>query len=242
MAITRIAMLTPSSNSVVEPWCYEILKNIPNISLHFNRVEVLRIDEDPLSLSQFQDTAMLNGFELLSHVKPSIIGWNGTSASWLGLDRDRNLIEEVQKMTGDKVITSSLSILKALRLLKINKIGLVTPYVGSIQEKIIKNYESEKLSCVSEKHFSLTDNFSFSEVSESQISDAVEAVITDGAQAVVILCTNLAGARIAPVLEKKHGVPVLDSVFLTVWGAFKAINQSTKSLSRWAPILSNIHD
>ena len=227
-------MLTPSSNSVVEPWCYEILKNIPNISLHFNRVEVLRIDEDPLSLSQFQDKAMLKGFELLSHVKPSIIGWNGTSASWLGFDRDRNLIEEVQKMTGDKVITSSLSILKALRLLKINKIGLVTPYVGSIQEKIIKNYESEKLSCVSEKHFSLTDNFSFSEVSESQISDAVEA------QAVVILCTNLAGARIAPVLEEKYGIPVLDSVFLTVWGAFRAINQDTKTLSQWAPSLASV--
>ena len=81
MATTRIAMLTPSSNSVVEPWCYKILKNSPDISLHFNRVEVLRIDKDLLSLSQFQDEAMLKGFELLSHVKPSIIGWNGTSAS-----------------------------------------------------------------------------------------------------------------------------------------------------------------
>ena len=240
MATTRIAMLTPSSNSVVEPWCYEILKNSPDISLHFNRVEVLRIDKDLLSLSQFQDEAMLKGFELLSHVKPSIIGWNGTSASWLGLDRDRNLIEEVHKMTGCKVITSSLSILEALRLLKINNIGLVTPYVSSIQEKIIKNFESEKLNCVSEKHFSLTDNFSFSEVSEDKISKAVGSVIDDGAQAVIILCTNLAGARVAPILEEKYGIPVLDSVFLTVWGAFRAINQDTKTLSQWAPSLASV--
>lgn len=240
MATTRIAMLTPSSNSVVEPWCYEILKNCPDISLHFNRVEVLRIDKDLLSLSQFQDEAMLKGFELLSHVKPSIIGWNGTSASWLGLDRDRNLVEEVHKMTGCKVITSSLSILEALRLLKINNIGLVTPYVSSIQEKIIKNFESEKLNCVSEEHFSLTDNFSFSEVSEDTISDAVESVIDNGARAVIILCTNLAGARVAPILEKKYGIPVLDSVFLTVWGAFRAINQNTTILSQWAPSLASI--
>ena len=236
----RIAMLTPSSNSVVEPWCYEILKKSPEISLHFNRVEVLRIDKDQESLSQFQDKTMLNAFKLLSHVKPSIIGWNGTSASWLGLDRDRTLIDEVYEATGCKVVTSSLSILAALSLLNVKKIGLVTPYVHSIQEQIIKNFESENLHCVSEIHFNLTDNFSFSEVSENNISNAVEVVIEGGAQAVIILCTNLAGTRVAPILEKKYKIPVLDSVFLTVWGAFRALNKDTKIFSEWAPILSKL--
>ena len=94
----------------------------------------------------------------------------------------------------------------------------MTPYVHSIQEQIIKNFESENLHCVSEIHFNLTDNFSFSEVSENNISNAVEVVIEGGAQAVIILCTNLAGTRVAPILEKKYNIPVLDSVFLTVWG------------------------
>lgn len=183
---------------------------------------------------------MLNAFKLLSHVKPSIIGWNGTSASWLGLDRDRTLIDEVYEATGCKVVTSSLSILAALSLLNVKKIGLVTPYVHSIQEQIIKNFESENLHCVSEIHFNLTDNFSFSEVSENNISNAVEVVIEGGAQAVIILCTNLAGTRVAPILEKKHNIPVLDSVFLTVWGAFRALNKDTKIFSEWAPILSKL--
>ena len=86
----------------------------------------------------------------------------------------------------------------------------------------------------------MTDNFSFSEVSEDKISKAVESVIDDGAQAVIILCTNLAGARVAPILEEKYGIPVLDSVFLTVWGAFRAINQDTKTLSQWAPSLASV--
>ena len=74
----RIAMLTPSSNSVVEPSCFKIFSSINNTTVHFNRVEVLWIDDEINSLSQFEDENMLIGFDLLSHVKPSVIGWNGT--------------------------------------------------------------------------------------------------------------------------------------------------------------------
>ena len=157
----RIAMLTPSSNSVVEPSCFKIFSSINNTTVHFNRVEVLWIDDEISSLSQFEDENMLIGFDLLSHVKPSVIGWNGTSASWLGLNRDRALTEQISKRTGCPAVTSTLSIIDALKALDIKKIGLVTPYVGSIQNKIIRNLQLENLVCISERHFNLTDNFSY---------------------------------------------------------------------------------
>ena len=94
---TRIAMLTPSSNSIVEPWCYRIIGSLDNATVHFGRVEVLRIDNKEDSLAQFHDENMLKSFDLLSHVKPMVIGWNGTSASWLGFNRDRILIELIKK-------------------------------------------------------------------------------------------------------------------------------------------------
>ena len=236
----RIAMLTPSSNSVVEPWCYKIISSVDNASMHFGRVEVLWIDDKVASSSQFYDENMLKAFDLLSHVKPLVIGWNGTSASWLGLERDRILIDVIKKRTGCRVITSTLSIIEALRALNINKIGLVTPYVNPIQQKIIKNFELEKFVCVSERHFDMTDNFSFGEVSESKIASAAEYVISEGAEAVIILCTNLAGAGIAASLEKRTGVPILDSVVLTIWGAFKSIGMNTKTLFNWGPTVSKL--
>ena len=49
----RIAMLTLSSNSALEPWCYELARSQTDKSIHFGRVEVLWIDDDPGSLSQF---------------------------------------------------------------------------------------------------------------------------------------------------------------------------------------------
>ena len=71
---TRIAMLTPSSNSIVEPWCYKIIGSLDNVTVHFGRVEVLRIDNKKDSLAQFHDENMLKSFDLLSHVKPMVIG------------------------------------------------------------------------------------------------------------------------------------------------------------------------
>ena len=237
---TRIAMLTPSSNSVVEPWCSKIIGSLENTSVHFGRVEVLWIDDEVASLSQFYDENMLKAFDLLSHVKPSVIGWNGTSASWLGVDQDSILVREVTRRTGCPVVTSTLSIIEALRALKIKRIGLVTPYVKSIQERIIENFSLEKFECVSERHFNLTDNFSFGEVSEVTIASAAEEVAASGAEAVIILCTNLAGAGVAAHVEDKTGIPVLDSVVLTVWGALRSIGKSTLSLERWSPTVSKI--
>ena len=237
---TRIAMLTPSSNSVVEPCCYKIISSFDNTSIHFGRIEVLWIDDEAASLSQFHDETMMKGFDLLSHVRPSVIGWNGTSASWLGLDRDRSLVAEITKRTGCRAVTSTLSIIEALRELKISKIGLVTPYVESIQKKIIKNFKLEKFECVAERHFDMTDNFSFGEVSESKIANSVEEVIADGAEAVIILCTNLAGAGIASLIEERTGVPILDSVVLTLWGALRSIGRDTSSLIDWAPAVAKL--
>ena len=72
------------------------------------------------------------------------------------------------------------------------------------------------------------------------IEKAAEDVISEGAEAVIILCTNLDGASIASVIENKTGVPVLDSVILTLWGTFRSIGINTKCLVNWSPIVSKL--
>ena len=46
----------------------------------------------PDSLAQFQDAPMNEACTLLSHVRPAVICWGGTAASWLGLNWDRALV------------------------------------------------------------------------------------------------------------------------------------------------------
>ena len=98
----------------------------------------------------------------------------------------------------------------------------------------------EHFECISERHFKMTDNFSFGQVSEAMIANAALEVIDEGAEAVVILCTNLSGAGIVASIEQETGVPVLDSVILTIWGALRLIGMNTSSLSQWSPAISKL--
>ena len=127
--------------------------------------------------------------------------------------RDRMLVEEIYKRTGYKACTASLSIIETIWALKVTNVGLVTPYVGSIQEKIIRNFRLENFEFVSERHLNLNDNLNFSKVPANEISCASEEFIRYGAETVAVLCTNLVGAGICRRVENKTCVTMLDRAF-----------------------------
>ena len=58
-ASTRLGMLTPSSNTVLEPLTVDMLANQSNISVHFSRFRVLKISLESDSLGQFSYDPML---------------------------------------------------------------------------------------------------------------------------------------------------------------------------------------
>ena len=79
-----LGMLTPSSNTVLEPVTTALLSSIPEASAYFARFRVTEIALSGDALAQFDDTEILRAAELLSHAKVQVIGWNGTSSGWLG--------------------------------------------------------------------------------------------------------------------------------------------------------------
>jgi hypothetical protein len=87
----RLGMITPSSNSILEPVTSAMLANVAGITAHFARFRVTEIALDAAALNQFDASAMLPAADLLADTKVDAIAWNGTSASWLGASRDRSL-------------------------------------------------------------------------------------------------------------------------------------------------------
>lgn len=231
-------MLTPSSNTVLEPVTGKILSAFPGTSVHFSRFKVTEIALDKKALDQFDSTTMLAAAEQLADAKVNAISWNGTSASWLGLQSDRDLVAQIEKRTGIKASTCVLSLMDVLRSLKASRIGLVTPYTDDVQQKIISNFAAANIECPKEIHFNIRDNFQFGMVPPTQVSDSIREVADAGIDAVVVLCTNLNGVEHAAEIERQSGVPVLDSVALTVWGALKRIDHPTKALEAWGPALA----
>lgn len=236
----RIGMLTPSSNTVLEPATSRMIDAIDNASVHYSRFAVTQIALDKEALGQFDSGPMLEAATLLSHAKVDVISWNGTSASWLGLDSDVDLIRQITERTGIAASTCVLSMMEAFAALGVKRYGLVSPYTDDVQQKIVDNLSIHGLQCGAEVHFGIRDNFSFGTVPAAQVESAMREVAKHNVDAIIILCTNLRGAELAASVEHDTGTPVLDSVTLTVWGAVKAAGISTNALSPWGPKLSQI--
>lgn len=234
----RIGMLTPSSNTVLEPMTSAMLADLSGVSVHFSRFKVVEIGLDAAAVAQFDSEPVLRAAELLAHAKVDVIAWNGTSAAWLGLEHDRKLVERIQQSTGVQACTCVLGLQDILVMGEIREIGLVSPYTTDVQARIVSQLAQREVQCVAERHLGLRDNFAFAEVQEQQISSMISDVSASNPQAVVVLCTNLAGARLAPRLEGATGPIILDSVSITLWTAMRKIGFPPAALSGWGRLFS----
>ncbi len=212
----RIGMLTPSSNTVLEPVTMRMLIDVDGLSIHFSRFAVTEIGLDTTALGQFNDEPILSAANLLVHAKVDVIAWNGTSASWLGLARDRELVARIEATTGIKAATCMLGFFDLFRHIGVTRLGLVTPYTRDVQEKIISTYAAEGITVVAERHLGIRDNFTFGTVPEAEINRMIRDVAKARPQAIAVVCTNMNGAASAAQLEQELGIPVLDSVAVTL--------------------------
>ncbi|GAA4336336.1 aspartate/glutamate racemase family protein [Pigmentiphaga soli] len=236
---TLLGMLTPSSNTTLEPVTTAMLAELPQASAHFSRFRVTEIALSDQALGQFDHSGILAAAELLTHAKCEVIGWNGTSAGWLGFDTDRRLCEAIEQSTGARACTSVLALNEILEKTGATRFALVTPYLDDVQAAIVDNYRRAGFDCVAERHLGLRDNFSFAEVTAQQLREMVAGVMSGPGprpQAVAILCTNLRGAPLVPELEREFGVPVYDSIATVVWKALRLAGVDTGAITQWGSL------
>lgn len=229
----RIGMITPSSNTVVEPMAAAILHDVHAVSLHASRLKVTDISLEDAAAKQFELDAYLSAAALLADARVDVIGWNGTSASWRGFEHDQDLCETIAATFGVASTTAVLAINELLAVLAARRIALVTPYVDEVQERIKRTYQDAGYACVDERHFGERVNYAFAEVPEDVIAEAVRAVARSGPEAIVIMCTNLRSAHLAASLESELDVPILDSVSAFVWKAVRLCGVDTAQIRGW---------
>src|SRR6266542_6820592 len=119
----RLGMLTPSSNTVLEPVTSAMLAGMPEVSVHFGRFKVTAIALSESALQQFDDSDILRAAELLAHAKVNVIAWNGTSSGWLGFERDVQLCERIRQATGIPACTAMLALNEILQKTGSKRIG-----------------------------------------------------------------------------------------------------------------------
>lgn len=233
-----LGMLTPSSNTVLEPVTTAMISGLPEVTAHFSRFKVTEIALSGPALAQFDDSEILRAAELLAHAKVNVIAWNGTSSGWLGFERDVQLCERITAATGIRACTAMLALNEILEKTGVVRAGLVTPYLDDVQARIDANYENAGFRVAAERHLGMQDNFSFSTVTDNQLRTMVREVATAKPDAIAIICTNMRGAPLAEELEAAHGIPIYDTVSTTIWKSLKVAGVDTNRIRGWGTIFS----
>lgn len=233
MGITRLGMLTPSSNTVLEPVTAAMLADMADVTAHFARFAVTRIALEADALGQFDPAPLLDAALLLADARVDVIAWNGTSAGWLGFDADLALCAAITARTGISATTSVLALNEVLQRTGARRLGLVTPYLHDVQARIVANYAGAGVEVCAERHLNDPGNFSFAEIGPEAIAGMAREVAAAGPDCIAAFCTNLRAAPLVPALEAELGLPVYDTVQVTLWKSLVLAGADPARVQGW---------
>ncbi len=237
MTYPRVGMLTPSSNTVLEPYTSAIFAGLGGAaSVHFARFRVVEISMSDASQAQFALDPILEAAERLAEARVGCIAWNGTSASWLGLEKDRELCRQIEARTGIRATSTMLAFEEYYQRHKIRRIGLVTPYVSEIQNRIIANCAARGIEVAADRRLEDRGNFSFADYDTDQIRGMIRDVAAAVPDAISIVCTNFRGAPIAAEMEQETGIPLIDSVSITAAKCLSMIGIDPARVTGWGSV------
>jgi maleate isomerase len=232
----RLGMLTPSSNTTLEPVTTAMLASLPSVSVHFSRFRVTEIALTGDALAQFDDRPILAAAELLAHAKVDVIAWNGTSSGWLGFQSDRRLCERIEAATGIRASTSMLALNELLAETGVRRFALLTPYIEAVQQRIVANYATLGIVCHAERHLGIQDNFAFAQVSQATLTTTIRDLAKQKPDAIGVICTNLRAAPLVAALEAETGIPIYDTIATVVWKSLKLAGVDPAGVTGWGSL------
>ena len=228
VATKRIGMITPSSNTMVEPITSLMTAHmLDDLSVHYARIPVTRIALDRGSLDQFEREAMLSAARLLADARVDVICWNGTSGAWKGVAADRAICAAITAETGIPATTGTLAQFEAFRAHGITRYALAVPYLAEVRDAIVEVYGGEGFQCVNSALLGISTNLAFAEIGLETLKELALQADHPDAEAVVVICTNLAAARVVAELEQTLGKPVHDSLVVSLWHPLRMLGWQT---------------
>jgi maleate isomerase len=238
VAAKRIGMITPSSNTMVEPLTSAVTAHLlDDLSVHYARIPVTRIALDQGSLDQFEREAMLTAARLLADAKMDVICWNGTSGAWKGLAADEAICAAITAETGIPATTVTLAQIEAFRAHGINRYALAVPYLADVRDAIVQVYGQTGFTCVNSAHLGISTNFAFAEIGLDTLRDLIRKADHPDAEAIVVVCTNLAAARVVEELELELGKPIHDSLVVSLWQPLRMLGWQ-QPIHGWGRLLT----
>ncbi|MEN6543902.1 Asp/Glu/hydantoin racemase [Parvibaculum sp.] len=212
----RIGHITPSSNTALEPLTYAMNEPLKHrMTHHFSRMTVTHLALSGSSEAQFQPEPMLAAARLLADAPLDAILWNGTSASWRGLENDLRLCEAITRETGIAASTTTIAFYKTFRENNWRRIALAVPYTPDITEQIGVEYARQGFDVVGAASLGLRENIQIGGTDAEPIRKLLREAARSEPDCIAVVCTNFNATEIVDEMETELGVPIVDSIAIT---------------------------
>ena len=204
----RIGLIALASDFMIEKDFINVIKN-KEIDFFVNRIECYNplTKENLIKMSE-KVTEVTN--DILPDQEIDCVVYACTSgtiaAGYQSIYDKVNLAKPNTKVT-----TPITSAINALRVLKINKLSVFTPYTNEINQSVIKYFEKENIQIFELSYFDIASDLDIGKVDPEYLFDVLSKKDLLFSDALFISCTSLPVLSIIKDLEKKLGKIILSS-------------------------------
>jgi maleate isomerase len=206
---TRVGLIVPSSNSVIE---VDFYRRLPaDATLHTARMFLE--ETTPEGESAMLDEHLPVAIADLRSARPDVMVFGCTSAGALrGNAYEAELIKRIADETGAVTFSVAASVRQAIREAGGRRVGVITPYVDSLNDKIRQSLEDDGLEVAGIHGLAITENFAIAEVEPAQIARfASECFADSDIDLLFASCTNFRAIDAREEIHAALGVPVVTS-------------------------------
>jgi maleate isomerase len=205
----RIGLIVPSSNTVME---VDLYRRLPE-RFHVHTARMFLEETTPEGESAMLDEHVMPAARDLGTARPHAVVFGCTSAGALrGNDYDVELCTRIAEVTGSETISTIASVREAIVRGGARRIGIVTPYVDALNERIRASIEADGVEVAGIHGLGIDENFAIAQVEPERI--VAFATTAFGGSAIDLLfasCTNFRAFDAMDAIADALGAPVVTS-------------------------------
>ena len=223
-SVTRIGLLVPPSNAVMEVDFYRSLpEDITVHTTHINR------GAETVGSDLPADNVVLAGKSLIQ-TEPALVVYGHTVSSYVdGGHGDVRLTKALEEATGLPVMTAASAVVRCLQSIGAHRVWFVAPFPRAVTETgaaflNARGFEVAAIECMTIEEVRKLKTVPAETISEV----AMRAVATADADALYICGTGLRTRALVGLLERELKKPVITANLAALWGALERLGHASR--------------
>jgi maleate isomerase len=211
----RIALLVPSSNTVMENDLHSALSR-DHFTVHTDRMFLIETTREA-EIRMIEDYASAAAKDL-GTLNPDLLVFGCTSAgSLFGLEYDANTCRKLGELAGCAALGVVNAVSEALKRIDARKIAVITPYIDDLTRSVADAIKTDKRQIVAAHGMGISVNVELADPAPKDIMRfAEERLAGVSFDTLFVSCTNFRALEAKKDLEALFGVNVVTSNSATV--------------------------